>query len=246
MLPAGKTITFQAYGNYGGGLQFVLTNLATWNSSLTSAVTIATTGSATTLSPGTSTITAAYQGITSNSATVIVTQFPLVSIAVTPSTAKVPQTVTTQFQAKGTFSDGSTQILTSYATWATNPSSVATISSGNATGVSPGQAAVTAVFAGIVNSTPATLTVTNATLVSIAVTPANASVAAGVQVTYRAVGTFSDQSQADITSQATWTSSDVTVAAIASTGVASTVKPGQVTITATFNGVAGTATLTVN
>ena len=201
--------------------------------------------------PGTTTITAKYQTITSNSATVIVTQFPLASISVSPASAKVPQTVATQFTATGTFSDGSLQSLTSYSTWATNPSSVATITNlpsnpGVATCVSPGQAAVTAVFAGIVNSTPSTLTVTNATIVSIAVTPANTSVTAGAQVSYKAVGTFSDQSQVDLTAQATWTSSDVTIATIATTGVASTVKPGQATITSAFNGVQGTATLTVN
>jgi Bacterial Ig-like domain (group 2) len=251
VLPAGKTISFQAYGNYSDGLQFVLTNLATWSSSQQTVVSIATTGIASTLSPGTSTIKATYQLVPSNSATVVVTQFPLVSISVSPATAKIPQSVSTQFTATGTFSDSSQQSLTSYATWATNPSSVATIanlpsSPGLATGVSPGQAGVTAVFAGIVNSTPSTLTVTNATIVSIAVTPANASVTAGAQVSYRAVGTFSDQSQVDLSTQVTWTSSDVTVATIATTGVASTVKPGQITITAAFNGVSGTATLTVN
>jgi Bacterial Ig-like domain (group 2) len=251
VLPVGKSINYQAYGNYSDGLQFVLTNLAQWSSSQPSVASIANTGVASTLTPGTTTITAKYQTVTSNSATVIVTQFPLASISVSPASAKVPQTVATQFTATGTFSDGSQQSLTSYATWATNPSSVATITNlpsnpGIATGVSPGQAAVTAVFAGIVNSTPSTLTVTNATIVSIALTPANASVNAGAQVSYKAVGTFSDQSQVDLTAQVTWMSSDVTVATIATTGVASTVKTGQVTITATFNGVQGTATLTVN
>ncbi len=252
VLPAGKTIQYQAYGNYSDGLQFVLTTLATWNSTLPSSVTISNTGAASTLAPGTSTITAKYQSIPSNSATAVVTQFPLVSIAVSPATTRVPETVATQFTAIGTFSDSSTQNLTTYATWATSPSSVATItnlpgSPGLATGVSPGQAGVTAVFAGIVNATPSTLTVTSATILSITVTPNSPpGITAGSQVTYKAVGTFSDQSQVDLTTQVTWASSDVTIATIATTGIASTVKPGQVTITATFNGVPGTATLTVN
>jgi len=231
-------------------LQFVLTGLATWTSSQTSSVTIGIhTGFASTITPGTATITAAYQGKSNSTATVIVTQFPLSSISVSPATVTIPQTVATQFTATGTFSDGSQQNLTSYATWATNPSSVATIATlGIATGISPGQAFVTAVFAGIVSPTPTNpqLTVTNATITSIAVTPANASVTVGAPVTYKAVGTFSDQSHVDLTSLVTWTSSDVTVATIATTGVASTVKPGSVTITATFNGVSGTTNLTVN
>jgi len=158
--------------------------------------------------------------------------------------------VSTQFTAVGTFSDGSTQSLTAYATWAAGSSSVATITDlpgvpGQATGVSQGVADVTAVFAGMVNTPASALTVTNATITSIAVTPPNPVVTTGNQLTFKAVGTFSDGSQIDLTSQVNW-SSNVTVATMSTTGVCSTAAAGTSVITATFGGVSGTANLTVN
>ena len=96
----------------------------------------------------------------------------------------------------------------------------------------------------------ATLTVTNATIVSIAVTPANANVAAGTQVAYAAKGTFSDSSVVDLTTQVTWSSSVATVATINSVGVANAASPGTTVISAAFtqNGttVTGTTNLTVH
>jgi hypothetical protein len=251
VLPAGKTIIYQAYGNYSDGSQFVLTSLATWASDAPSIVSVTTGGVASTQSPGTANITASYKGITSTNSPVIVTSFPLVSIAVSPKTASIPAGVATQFTAVGTFSDGSTQSLTAYATWAASPSSIATITNlpgvpGQATGVSQGVANVTAVFAGIVNTPPSALTVTTATITSIAVTPANPVVTHGNQLTFKAVGSFSDGSQIDLTSQVNWSSSNVTVATISTTGVCSTAAAGTSVITATFGGVNGTANLTVN
>ncbi len=111
---------------------------------------------------------------TSNPTTVLVTSSPLVSIAVAPSTlpATVPEGVGIQFAATGTFANGSTENLTSNVNWASTQPLIATVSDtvgqqGIATGVSPGQSSITAVFAGVVGS--ATLTVTNATIMSIAV-----------------------------------------------------------------------------
>ncbi|HWS97849.1 MAG TPA: Ig-like domain-containing protein, partial [Candidatus Methylomirabilis sp.] len=257
VLPVGKAINYNAYGTYSDGLSpFVITNLAVWTSSDTSLVSINSVGLAQTLKPGPPvTITAAYQGKASN-ATVIVTQFPLVSITVPPPTlATVPVGVSTQFTAMGTFSDQSTQSLTSYATWAANPSSVATINTGltlpgSATGLSPGQATVTAVFAGVV-SNKADLTVSAATIQSITVTPNPASAAHGSQLQFKAVGHFNGSSDIDLTNQVTWSSSSATVATMNGGGTASIAgtsgQTAQITATFTQNGVpvSGTSTLTV-
>jgi hypothetical protein len=177
----------------------------------------------------------------------------LVSIAVTPVTASVPEGVSTAFAAIGTFADHSTQNLTSNVTWASGQSSVATINNsvghqGIATGVAAGQTPITAVFAGIVGT--ATLNVTNATIVSIAVTPPSPNVNVGTAVAFTAKGTFSDSSVIDLTSQVTWASSVATVATINNIGQANTAGVGPTTITATFtqNGVSvpGSTILTVH
>ena len=263
VLPAGKTINYDAYGTYSGGLTFYLNGLATWTSSNTSLVTIAQNGTAITQKPGPAvTISATYPPTNTGpypqktgTASVIVTQFPLLSIAVTPTTATVPVAVSTSFAAVGTFSDSSTQNLSSYATWAASPSSVATINTGlplpgQATGLAPGQASITAGFAGVVSNNAA-MTVSAAKIKSLAVTPNPASAKTGSQVQFVAVGTFDDGTTVDLTNQVNWTSSVVTVATINNSGVASVAgASGSTTvITATFTQdgttVPGTTNLTV-
>src|SRR5208283_1855698 len=149
-----------------------------------------------------------------------------------------------------------TQDLTSNVTWASSQPDIATVgATGLATGVSPGSTTVTAVFAGFVGTS--TLTVTNATVNLVTVTPNPAMAPAGTQIQFTAIGTFVDTSgntsTVNLTPQVTWTSSDVTVATINNVGTVNTAKAGTVTITATFtqnvNGVpvtvSGTADLTV-
>lgn len=93
------------------------------------------------------------------------------------------------------------------------------------------------------------VTVTAATLSSIAVTPANPSVAKGSVQQFTATGTYSDGTLLDVTTQVTWSSSATTVATISnvagSQGKATTVNAGSTTITATSGTIAGSTTLTV-
>ena len=81
---------------------------------------------------------------------------------------------------------------------------------------------------------------------SIGVTPASATLAAGGTQQYAAAATYSDGSMVDVTREATWTSSDVTIAAVAAGGLATAVSSGTASITATVNGVSGRASLTVS
>ena len=114
---------------------------------------------------------------------------------------------------------------------------------GVATGVAIGSTTVTAAFAGI--SATTNVTVTNATLVSIAVTPPNPIINLGSSQIFAAQGSFTDGSAVNIAVQVAWSSSDVTVATINSSGKASSASQGTTTIQASLNGVNGTTTLTV-
>jgi hypothetical protein len=91
-------------------------------------------------------------------------------------------------------------------------------------------------------------------LVSIAVTPANPTVVVGQRQQFTATGTFSDNSQKDLTSSVTWSSTNGDVASIvntpgvAGTGNATALAAGSTTITATDPPsvqVSGSTTLTV-
>jgi hypothetical protein len=168
----------------------------------------------------------------------------LQTIAVTPANPTVTAGMTEQFIATGTYSDSSTQNLTSQSTWASATTSVATIVSGGlATAVSIGSSTISAAMSGITGTT--LMTVTTATLQSIAVTPANPSVTKGQTQQFTATGTYSDNSTQNLTNRATWASTATSIATVTSLGLATAVSVGSSTISAVFSGVTGTTLMTV-
>src|SRR5579859_8177909 len=242
-VPNGLQQQFTATGTYSDNSQQNLTSTVTWSSSATSIATINSAGLASTVAQGTSTITAT-SGSINGSTTLTVIAPALVSIAVTPANPSVALGFTQQFTATGTYSDNSQQNLTSTVTWSSSPSTVATInSSGLASTSAQGTTTIKATSGTVDGST--TLTVTAPVLQSIAVTPANPSVALGLTQQFTATGTYSDNSQQNLTSTVTWSSSLSTIATINSSGLASTVAQGTTTITATSGTISGSTTLTV-
>ena len=83
------------------------------------------------------------------------------------------------------------------------------------------------------------------TLLSIAVTPETASIERGSTQQYTAIGTYSDDSTADISTDVAWASSNTWVATINEQGLATGLDEGIATIIATLDGVEGNATLSV-
>src|SRR5215468_8109614 len=83
-----------------------------------------------------------------------------------------------------------------------------------------------------------------ASLVSIAVTPPSASVAAGLTQQFTATGSFSDGTT-QLLSSANWSTSDPAVAMVSSSGLVSTLKQGSVTISASSASVSGNAALAI-
>jgi hypothetical protein len=83
------------------------------------------------------------------------------------------------------------------------------------------------------------------TLSSIAVTPANPTVAAGSTQQFTATGTYSDGTTQNITGQVTWASSSSAVATVNAVGLATTAASGTTNISATLGSVSGSAALTV-
>jgi 6-phosphogluconolactonase (cycloisomerase 2 family) len=159
----------------------------------------------------------------------------VVSIAVTPASPSIAVGKTQQFTATATFSNGKTGDIANQVTWTSGTMSVATItaSGGLATGVAAGSSTITATM-GKVSGT-ASLTVTAATLVSIAVTPPTPSITVGAMQQFKATGTYSDASTKDLSSQVTWNSATTSVATItASGGLATGVAIGTSNITATL------------
>lgn len=84
------------------------------------------------------------------------------------------------------------------------------------------------------------------TLQSISIAPSPANVAVGTTVAFTATGHYSDGSAQNLTSKVTWSSSVVSLATVSTTGVATGLASGgPVTISASFSGMKGTASLTI-
>src|SRR5262249_38213972 len=147
---------------------------------------------------GNTLITATFNGM-SGSTTVTVTAATLTSIAVTPANPAIAKGTTKQLAATGTFTDGTMQDLTALVSWISATGTIATVDpSGLVTGTGVGSAVIMATQGAVSGST--TVTVTAAVVTSIAVTPANPSIAKGTTVFMTATCTFSDTNTQNCTS----------------------------------------------
>jgi hypothetical protein len=265
VLPASATIAiganqqFVAIGHYSDGTTHVITNAVTWSSSSPSVASIKNSprrrGIALGKKAGTVTITAALNGI-SGTASLTITSATLVSIAVTPGTVQIANDTQQQFTAIGTFSDMSTSDITASVQW-TSSNGVATISNRNFfEGIASAQGVGTTTITALDPTTgvtgTATLTVSSATIKSIAITPANSSIVAGLTEQLTATATFSDGTTQDVTAQVTWTTNNGAVATVANTqpghGLLQAVTAGSATISAQYplTAVIGTTGVTVD
>jgi hypothetical protein len=250
-LQVGITQQYEAAGTFSDNSVQDITILASWESSDPEVATIDNAGLLTTLTTGNTTITGGWQGIES-SATLVVTDDELDAITITPDSATIAQGTSLQFQAEGTYTDGTTIDMTDMVDWQSSANSIAVVfADGVAEGIAPGQAEISASFdvKGNTLSATAMLTVTDAVLESIIVTPENSTIQVGENQQYSATGTFSDGSEQDLTGIATWLSTDDTVGTISnssfSRGLFISTGPGTTFIEAFFNGIGDETLLTV-
>ncbi len=251
----GTSQQFVATGIFSDGTTQNLSGSVNWTSSNTGVATISNAagfnGVSSTVSPGSTTVTA-NSGSLSGSTTLTVTPATLVSLAVTPTNPSIALGSTQQFVATGTFSNGTTQNLTTSVNWTSSNTGVASVSNaagsqGLTTSVSAGSVTIQAATGSITAST--SLTVTAATLVSIAVTPANPSIVNGTTRQFTATGTYSNGSTQNVTTSVTWSSSNTGIAMISNSagtkGLAASVAAGSTTIRATLGSISGSTALTV-
>ena len=266
-IAAGTTHHFTATGHYSDGTTQNLTTSVAWTA--TGAASISNTSPSQGLATAGSTAGAALIrfGVGAGELNALVeqeyvksavrqlaqsgaTSSTLVSIAVSPTASSIVLGTSQPFTASGTYSDNTTQDLTATVTWNSDATSVATISNsgsnGLATSVATGTAHISAMLGSVTSTTSATLTVTPATLVSIAVTPAPASVVLGLDEQFTATGTYTDNTNQNLTSSVVWSSDTTSVATISnasnSWGLATGLALGSANITAAINTPSGTVT----
>jgi trimeric autotransporter adhesin len=246
-IPIGANIQVLAIGNFSDGSTQFITQVATWSSSDSTIADVNDSGDVLGTAAGQATITASLAGVSNP---VDITVEGLTSLAVTPTSTSIPAGAIAHLIATATLTDGSTQNVNTSSLWTSSAPSVALAgdssdSRSEVFGLTPGSALIGTLFFGQISS--ATVTVTPATLVSLAVTPvpANASIPIDGTQGYKLTGTYSDGTTQVLTSQAKWSSSTVTTAIVSQTGVATPTGLGTTTISAEYQGVTGTAVLTV-
>ena len=242
---AGGFQQFTATGIFSDGTSQDLTNGVAWGSDNSAVATISNFGIASGLAAGSANISACVAS-TCDSTSVTVVPATLQSIAVLPGTASIASGSTQQFTAIATYSDGSTLDITSAAQWTSSVPGSAPVSGSGLVTASAAASNVTITATSGSVSGSATLNVTSATLNSMVVTPAMQTVGLSATVQFTATGLFSDNSSQDITSQVVWTSSNSAVATTSNTGVVTTSTKGSTEISATYAGVTGSTTLTVD
>jgi type II secretory pathway component GspD/PulD (secretin) len=236
LAPSG-TQQYSAIGTFSDGSTQDITEGVAWTSSNTAVASIGSqTGLATGQGAGTTQITATMGSVASAPVTLTGTSATLQSIAVTPASASMGKGGTVQLTATGTFSDGTKQNVTASSSWNSSNTSIASVGVGLVRGGAAGTVQITSTI-GNLSSPVAGVTVTSATLSSIAVTPVNLAIAPNTPLQFTATGTFTDGSTQNVTGAVAWASSKTSFATIgASSGLATGVAAGTTSITATQGG----------
>jgi hypothetical protein len=243
-MPLGAIQQFTATGTYSDGSTKDLTSTATWTS-LSPSLVVNGAGLAAATATGSGTIQASFGSQTSSS-TVTVGAPALVSLVLTPPAASILKGTTQQYVVTGTYTDGSTQNLTTSVSWSGVPTTTVSVtSSGLATGIGSGNAVISVRSGTIVAVATLAVGGISPTLVSITVLPNVATVPLGTNQQFSATGTYTDGSTQDLTSSVTWATSNPTAVGITSSGLASALTGGTSTITASSGAISGAGSLTV-
>ncbi|WP_326032281.1 Ig-like domain-containing protein [Vibrio cholerae] len=238
-LAVGNKQPFEAVGHYSDGSSRTLTDLTVsdWHTSDPDAGRFDEPGVFTATNVGSTTITAINDGITSNEVIVTVTDAFITSIQVTPSPVNVAKGQTQQLTATATFSDMTSSDVSNSVTWTSMDTATATVSSaGLLSAVEVGYTTLTATKDGI-TSNEVIVTVTDAVITAIQVTPSPVNLAKGQTQQLTATATFSGMTSFDISNSVTWGDFDTATATVSSAGLLSAVEVGNTTLTATKDGV---------
>jgi hypothetical protein len=248
----GSSQAFTATGAFSDGTVQDLTTQVDWavRDVLGSGIaTIDETGTVVGEAVGQAAVSAEFQGTVSET-NLTVTPAAVVGLSISPLTPSIPKGMTQPFKATARMSDGSSQDVSTVASWLAldvSGSGVTSIDgSGLAKGNAVGVASVGCAYRGFAATT--TLEVKPALLVSVAMTPGTASLAKGRTQSFQLVGTYTDGSKVNVSAASVWQVVDVTgtdVATVDGRGQALGKNIGQARISAEHMGKSASATLTV-
>ena len=248
----GAPLQLKATGRFDDDTTYDVTGLVSWTSSDNTIVTVDTTtaGRINAVSPGHSSISATL-GSLSATTQLLVTDATLQSMHVLPENATLAVASSQALSVTGQYSDGSERDITAAVSWQSGDNTIADVVtaadgtpyiSANAAG----STSINASLSGIAGRT--FVTVHDATLDSVSISPGDVSVAKGVPVTLHALGSFSNGEVQDISGNVEWRVADTAIATISNTGAVTSLLPGTTTVSVKLPGVdtvAASTTLTV-
>lgn len=218
-----------------------------WATDAPGVASIDRTGRLTAVSVGTATVRATAEGVTGTATVTVQTPspVPVATVVVQPATLDLKPGDTGTLTAETRASDG-TVLTGRTVSWTTSNAAVATVDgTGKVMAVADGTATITATSEGKSGSAAVTVKSTTQPVANVTVSPASVTLVTGGVQQFTATLKASDGTT--LTGRTVvWKSSDAAVLSIDAQGKATALKKGSVTVTATSEGVSGTAAVTVN
>ena len=239
-LQLGTTAQFIAVSRDAAGLLLV-GRPVTWSTSNAAVLTVSSSGLVTSRGVGSATVTAAVEGQTGSSP-VTVQNVPVASVQVVPGADTVHIGKQTQLVAVPRDANG-IPLSGRAITWSSSAPAVARVSgSGLIDGLVAGTAVISATSEGQTGT--ATITVIPVPVAAVIVVPQSVTVLVGTTTTFNA--TPRDANGGALTGRSvTWATANSAIATVSPSGVVSGIAPGSVLISATCEGVTGSAFVTI-
>ncbi|MGL5949091.1 MAG: Ig-like domain-containing protein [Aeromonas sp.] len=235
-LPVGAKFQLKAIATYSDTSTRDISSNASWFSSNSDIAWLTPKGAIFANNVGNADIHAEFGGVRSHSAIVTVSDAVLQSIVITPALLTLPEGLSMQLSATGIYSDFSSIDITDSVNWRTQDHTIVTINQdGLLQAENRGSTTIQANLNGI-NSNLASVQVTNATLIDLRVSPLNSTLPKGHTQQLSAVARYSDGSKQDVTTQASWLTTDVNLATVSNDGLLTAIAKGRTQVQANLNG----------
>ena len=251
----GTSFQLEATGINTDGSEISLTNFVSWSSESPATVFVYDSenkdGQIDALAVGTTKITATYDGKES-SAEITVTDSILQDLNIELISHILPENSSIMAVVIGVYSDGNRQDLTSQVTWDSSDTSIISFKNvitnpGLIVSHNAGEAQISVSFGGIIKTT--SLVVNNISLEEIHVAFDDSTISINTRSNISATGIYSDGSNREIGNIVSWATSNVEIATIES-GIDQfkviAFTPGDVTVTASLDGVSQSLAINVS
>ena len=220
-------------GQFSDGSIRNMTSFVNWSSDDVAVLSTTNSGEISGVAAGSTNLRASFGGVAATRS-LQVTNATLQSLTLSRQQLIMGQASQIPMRATGVFSDGTQMDLTSEVTWSSANSLVAQFTGATLSAGAAGSTTIAATLGAVTSST--SVTVTNATLESLQISPILVRSQLGTYVQLFATGLYSDNSFRDVTNLVAWTSANNAAVSVSATGLAHVQLAGTVVVTASLQG----------